>query len=99
MPSFGATARAALPCRPRATPSSTRGTLTTESRRHRVQQSWNAGHNNQMNHKELANTGIRLAEIGLGTWQYEGGVEPLRTGIALGHVSSIPQNPTVLKRS
>jgi len=37
-----------------------------------------------MNHKELANTGIRLAEIGLGTWQYEGGVEPLRTGIALG---------------
>src|SRR6266571_5700879 len=84
MPSFGATARAALPCRPRATPSSTRGTLTTESRRHRVQQSWNAGHNNQMNHKELANTGIRLAEIGLGTWHYESGVEPLRTGIALG---------------
>ena len=37
-----------------------------------------------MNHKELANTGTRLAEIGLGTWQYEGGVEPLRTGIALG---------------
>ena len=37
-----------------------------------------------MNHKELANTGIRLAEIGLGTWHYESGVEPLRTGIALG---------------
>src|SRR5438876_11019125 len=84
MPSFGATARAALPCRPRATRPSTRGTPTTESRRHRVQQSWSAGHNNQMNHKELANTGIRLAEIGLGTWHYESGVEPLRTGIALG---------------
>lgn len=37
-----------------------------------------------MNYKELANTGIRLPEIGLGTYEYHGGAEPLRTGIALG---------------
>src|ERR1017187_10284944 len=34
--------------------------------------------------KELNQTGIRLPEIALGTWQYQGGVEPLRAGIALG---------------
>jgi diketogulonate reductase-like aldo/keto reductase len=34
--------------------------------------------------KELAKTGVQIPEIGLGTWQYKGGVEPLRTGIALG---------------
>ena len=37
-----------------------------------------------MNHKELEETGIRLPEIGLGTYNYKGGTEPLRTGIALG---------------
>ena len=37
-----------------------------------------------MEYKELADTGVRLPEIGLGTWEYEGGVEPLRRGIALG---------------
>jgi len=34
--------------------------------------------------KELAKTGIQLPELALGTWQYHGGVEPLRAGIALG---------------
>lgn len=37
-----------------------------------------------MNHKELGGTGIQLPEIGLGTWQYKGRVEPLRKGIELG---------------
>jgi diketogulonate reductase-like aldo/keto reductase len=34
--------------------------------------------------KELGNTGVMVPEIGLGTWKYTGGVEPLRRGIALG---------------
>jgi diketogulonate reductase-like aldo/keto reductase len=37
-----------------------------------------------MHHKDLAETGIRLPAVGLGTWQYRGGIEPLRTGITLG---------------
>jgi diketogulonate reductase-like aldo/keto reductase len=37
-----------------------------------------------MEMKELAKTGVRLPEIGLGTWRYHAGVEPLRRGIALG---------------
>ncbi len=37
-----------------------------------------------MEHKELGTTGVRIPEIGLGTWQYRGGVEPLRRGIDLG---------------
>jgi diketogulonate reductase-like aldo/keto reductase len=34
--------------------------------------------------KELGNTGVMVPEIGLGTWRYRGGVEPLRRGIELG---------------
>jgi len=34
--------------------------------------------------KQLGNTGVMLSEIGLGTWKYRGGVEPLRRGIELG---------------
>lgn len=34
--------------------------------------------------KELGAAGVKLPEIGLGTWQYNGGTEPLRKGIALG---------------
>ncbi len=34
--------------------------------------------------KELGRTGVKIAEIGLGTWRYKGGVEPLRKGIELG---------------
>ena len=34
--------------------------------------------------KELGNTGVMVSEIGLGTWKYHGGVEPLRRGIELG---------------
>jgi diketogulonate reductase-like aldo/keto reductase len=34
--------------------------------------------------KELGNTGVMVPEIGLGTWKYTGGVEPLRRGIELG---------------
>jgi diketogulonate reductase-like aldo/keto reductase len=34
--------------------------------------------------KELANTRIRLPEIGFGTWNYNGGVEPLRAAIECG---------------
>jgi diketogulonate reductase-like aldo/keto reductase len=34
--------------------------------------------------RELGNTGIRLPEIGFGTWNYNGGVEPLRAAIECG---------------
>jgi len=34
--------------------------------------------------KEQANRGIRLPEIGFGTWNYRGGVEPLRAAIECG---------------
>ena len=37
-----------------------------------------------MEFKELGTTAVRLPEIGLGTWQYRGGDEPLRKGIELG---------------
>ena len=37
-----------------------------------------------MEFKELGATGVKLPEIGLGTWQYNGGTEPLRKGISLG---------------
>ena len=37
-----------------------------------------------MNYKELAGSRLRLPEIGFGTWEYQGGVEPLRRGIDLG---------------
>ncbi|MBZ5667058.1 MAG: aldo/keto reductase [Acidobacteriia bacterium] len=37
-----------------------------------------------MNCKELSQTDVKIPEIGLGTWNYEGGVHPLRTGIDLG---------------
>ncbi len=34
--------------------------------------------------KGLGSTGIKIPEIGLGTWQYGGGVEPLRKGLSQG---------------
>ncbi|HEY2991088.1 MAG TPA: aldo/keto reductase [Candidatus Binatia bacterium] len=34
--------------------------------------------------KELAATGIKIPEIGLGTWDYRGGAEPLKKAIELG---------------
>ena len=34
--------------------------------------------------KELGSTGVMIPEIGLGTWRYRGGVEPLKKGIELG---------------
>ena len=34
--------------------------------------------------KNLGNTGTMVPEIGLGTWNYSGGVEPLRKGVELG---------------
>jgi len=37
-----------------------------------------------MNLKELGKTGVLLPEVGLGTWQYHGGVEPIRKAIVLG---------------
>src|SRR5947209_12906157 len=37
-----------------------------------------------MNRKRLGETDVTLPEIGLGTFGYTGGVEPLRAGIALG---------------
>src|SRR5213596_1070688 len=37
-----------------------------------------------MNYKCLADTTVRLPEIGLGTFNYKGGIEPLRAGISLG---------------
>ena len=36
-----------------------------------------------MDLKELGKTGVLLPEIGLGTWQYRGGVEPIRKAIDL----------------
>lgn len=38
----------------------------------------------QMKEKILGNTKTRISEIGLGTWAYKGGVEPLRLGVSLG---------------
>jgi len=35
-------------------------------------------------YKELAETRVRLSEVALGTWRYEGDVEALRTGIGAG---------------
>jgi diketogulonate reductase-like aldo/keto reductase len=37
-----------------------------------------------MNQKKLGNTGVILPEIGLGTWQYGGGLEPIEKAIVLG---------------
>jgi diketogulonate reductase-like aldo/keto reductase len=37
-----------------------------------------------MNYKFLGDRTVRLPEIGLGTFNYKRGVEPLRTGLALG---------------
>lgn len=37
-----------------------------------------------MEQKELGDTGIRVPEIGLGTWEYAGGAEPLRVGVQHG---------------
>jgi diketogulonate reductase-like aldo/keto reductase len=37
-----------------------------------------------MNLKQLEDTGVQVSELALGTWQYKGGVEPLRAGIELG---------------
>jgi diketogulonate reductase-like aldo/keto reductase len=34
--------------------------------------------------KELANTSIHLPEIGIGTWNYSGGIEPLRAAVEYG---------------
>jgi diketogulonate reductase-like aldo/keto reductase len=34
--------------------------------------------------QQLGNTGVMVPEIGLGTWKYRGGVEPLQRGMALG---------------
>ncbi len=37
-----------------------------------------------MEQVELGNTGVMVPEIGLGTWKYTGGPEPLRRGVELG---------------
>jgi diketogulonate reductase-like aldo/keto reductase len=37
-----------------------------------------------MERRELGSTGEWIPEIGLGTWQYQGGVPPLRRGLELG---------------
>jgi diketogulonate reductase-like aldo/keto reductase len=34
--------------------------------------------------KDMAEPGVLLPALGLGTWQYRGGIEPLRAGIAMG---------------
>ena len=35
-------------------------------------------------YKKLADTNFRVPEIGLGTWEYRGGVEPIQKGLSLG---------------
>ena len=35
----------------------------------------------------MGSTGVMVPEIGLGTWKYRGGVEPLQTGIGMGSSS------------
>lgn len=37
-----------------------------------------------MNYKKLGDTDLKISEIGLGTWNYKGGVAPLTKGIELG---------------
>lgn len=37
-----------------------------------------------MDYRELGNTGTKIPEVGLGTWDYHGGVEPIRTAVELG---------------
>ena len=37
-----------------------------------------------MEYRELGVTGVMIPEVGLGTWKYRGGPEPLRRGIELG---------------
>ena len=37
-----------------------------------------------MNHKELGRTGVKIPEIGLGMWQYKGGLDVLRKGLQSG---------------
>lgn len=37
-----------------------------------------------MEYRELGDTGVRIPEIGLGTWAYTGGIEPLMRGLELG---------------
>ena len=37
-----------------------------------------------MNLKSLGQTGLNIPEVGLGTWNYQGGLEPLRAGIGQG---------------
>ncbi len=39
-----------------------------------------------MDYKRFADTDLMLPDIGIGTWCYAGGIEPLRAGIALGAV-------------
>ena len=37
-----------------------------------------------MEYRELGKTGVMIPEVGLGTWKYRGGPEPLRRGVELG---------------
>ena len=37
-----------------------------------------------MKYKRLGDTGVSVPEIGLGSWDYRGGLDPLRKGISLG---------------
>ena len=49
--------------------------------------------------KELGGTGVMVPEVGVGTWQYRGGIQPLRTGLALGASLSTRLKRTGPRRS
>jgi aryl-alcohol dehydrogenase-like predicted oxidoreductase len=47
--------------------------------------------------KELGDSGVMVPEIGVGTWKYTGGIEPLRRGLHWALFLLIQQKCTALR--